>query len=50
MRTITLGFSSATKYVRAANEQVVVLAQTETREAVDNAEENVKVDGIGERS
>jgi 2-keto-3-deoxy-L-rhamnonate aldolase RhmA len=41
------GLNSASEYINAANEQIVTIAQIETRQAVENAGEIAAVDGLG---
>lgn len=42
------GIKSAAEYLSVANEEVLVIVQIETKEAVENVEKIAAVDGIGE--
>lgn len=43
------GFATPAEYVAHANEQILVMAQIETAEAVDNIDEICQVDGLGKQ-
>lgn len=42
------GFKSPSEYIAAANKNVITMVQIETAEAVENVDEIVQVDGVGE--